>query len=58
MKLKAKKTGTFILGVAICFLVAVLSILVEKIIPGELLGASIVALFMVQLLTLFFTLIG
>jgi len=54
MKLKAKKTGTFILGVAICFLVAVLSILVEKIIPGELLGASIVALFMGTIINTFF----
>ena len=54
MKLKSKKTGTFILGVAICFLVAVLSILVEKIIPGELLGASIVALFMGTIINTFF----
>ena len=36
----------FILGVGICFVVAALSVWVEKLIPGELLGASIIALFM------------
>ena len=36
----------FILGIAICFAVAALSVLLEKLIPGGLLGASIIALFM------------
>jgi uncharacterized integral membrane protein (TIGR00698 family) len=51
---KTKKRGEFILGVAICFAVAGLSILVEKLIPGELLGASIVALFMGTIINSFF----
>ena len=38
----------FISGIAICFAVAALSVLVERVIPGELLGASIIALFMVR----------
>ena len=46
MKPKTKDRLLFILGVAICFAVAALSVLVEKLIPGELLGASIIALFM------------
>ena len=36
----------FISGIVICFAVAALSVLVERVIPGELLGASIIALFM------------
>ena len=44
----------FILGVAICFAVAALSVLVEKLIPGELLGASIIALFMGTIINSFF----
>ena len=39
MESTAKKRGLFILGVGICFLVAAVSILVEHLIPGELLGA-------------------
>ena len=54
MESKTKKCGLFILGVAICFAVAGLSIFVEKLIPGELLGASIVALFMGTIINSFF----
>ncbi|MBO5348155.1 MAG: putative sulfate exporter family transporter [Lachnospiraceae bacterium] len=44
----------FILGIAICFAVAGLSVFVEKLIPGELLGASIIALFMGTIINSFF----
>jgi len=44
----------FILGVFICFAVAVLSIFAERLIPGELLGASIIALFMGTIINSFF----
>ena len=54
METKTKDHGMFILGVAICFAVAGLSVLVEKLIPGELLGASIVALFMGTIINSFF----
>lgn len=54
MKSKTKERGLFILGVAICFAVAGLSVLVEKLIPGELLGASIIALFMGTVINSFF----
>ena len=54
MESNAKKRGVFILGVAICFAVAGLSIFVEKLIPGELLGASIIALFMGTIINSFF----
>ncbi len=54
MELKAKKYGLFIFGVAICFAVAGLSVLIEKIIPGELLGASIIALFLGTIINRFF----
>ena len=54
METKTKKYGLFILGVAICFGVAGLSIFVEELIPGELLGASIIALFMGTIINSFF----
>ncbi len=54
MESKAKKRGVFLLGVAICFMVSGLSIFVEKLIPGELLGASIIALFMGTIINSFF----
>ena len=54
METKIKKLGMFILGITICFAVAGLSILVEKLIPGELLGASIIALFMGTIINSFF----
>ena len=54
MDSKLKKHGTFILGVAICFAVAGLSVLLEHLIPGGLLGASIIALFMGTIINSFF----
>lgn len=54
MQSKAKKYGMPILGVAICFAVAGLSVWLEKLIPGELLGASIIALFMGTIINSFF----
>ena len=51
---KTKKRLLFLLGVAICFVVAGLSVLLEKLIPGELLGASIIALFMGTIVNSFF----
>ncbi len=54
MNPKTKDRLLFVLGVAICFAVAALSVLVEKLIPGELLGASIIALFMGTIINSFF----
>lgn len=54
MQTKTKNRGMFILGIAICFAVAGLSVLAEKLIPGELLGASIIALFMGTIINSFF----
>ncbi len=56
MKVKSelKERGMFVLGVAICFAVAGLSVFIEKLIPGELLGASIIALFMGTIINSFF----
>ena len=54
MNLKMKERLLFLLGVAICFAVAALSVLLEKLIPGELLGASIIALFMGTIINSFF----
>lgn len=54
MNPKIKGSALFALGVAICFAVAGLSVLVEKLIPGELLGASIIALFMGTIINSFF----
>ena len=54
METTTKKRCMFILGVAICFSVAGLSIIVEKLIPGEVLGASIIALFMGTIINSFF----
>ena len=51
---KTKEHLLFLLGVAICFAVAALSVLLEKLIPGELLGASIIALFMGTIINSFF----
>ncbi len=45
MSTKAKEKGLFLLGVAICFGIAAISVFLEEIIPGGLLGASIIALF-------------
>lgn len=54
MDQKMKKRVMFILGAVICFAVAALSVAVEKLIPGELLGASIIALFMGTVINSFF----
>ena len=54
MDTKLKKQCEFILGVSICFIVAGVSVLTEKLIPGELLGASIIALFMGTIINSFF----
>ncbi len=42
---KAKERSLFVLGIGICFSVAALSVFLERLIPGGLLGASIIALF-------------
>ncbi len=52
--MKSKTRSTFILGVAICFATAGLSVLIERLIPGELLGASIIALFLGTIINSFF----
>lgn len=54
MDSKFKKYGIFIFGVAICFAVAGISVLLEHLIPGGLLGASIIALFMGTIINSFF----
>ena len=54
MKKNLNSQGLFVLGIGICFLVAFLSILLERLIPGELLGASIIALFMGTAINSFF----
>ena len=54
MNTKTKDRGRFALGVAICFAVAGASLLVEHLVPGGLLGASIIALFMGTLINSFF----
>ena len=46
MNPKTKDRLLFLLGVAICFAVAGVSVFLEELIPGGLLGASIIALFM------------
>ncbi len=51
---KTKERLLFLLGVSICFGVAGLSVLLEKWIPGGLLGASIIALFMGTIINSFF----
>ena len=54
MRSKTKDYCMFPLGVAICFGVAGLSVFLEKIIPGGLLGASIIALFLGTIINSFF----
>lgn len=49
-----KKKLLFILGVAICMALSVLAIMLERLIPGEILGASIIALFMGTVINSFF----
>ena len=54
MESTAKKRGLFVLGIIICFAVAAVSMLVEHLIPGELLGAAIIALFSGTIINSFF----
>jgi len=54
MKASIKERSMFVLGIAICFAVAGVSVLLETLIPGELLGASIIALFMGTIINSFF----
>ena len=49
-----KKKGMFVLGIAVCMAVATLSVMLEKLIPGELLGSSVIALFMGTIINSFF----
>ncbi len=54
MNLKTKDRLLFLSGVAICFAVAGVSVFLEELIPGGLLGASIIALFMGTIINSFF----
>ena len=54
MKSNIKDRLLFMLGIAICFAVAGVSVFLEEQIPGGLLGASIIALFMGTILNSFF----
>ena len=54
MAIKIKDRSRFILGIGICFAVAGVSVLVERLVPGDLLGASIIALFMGTIINSFF----
>ena len=54
MDLKRKERGCFLLGIAICFAVAGVSVLIERLVPGDLLGASIIALFLGTIINSFF----
>ena len=54
MKTKTNRRGMFILGLVICFAVAAAAVLLERLIPGELLGASIIALFLGTAINSFF----
>lgn len=49
-----KKIIMFVVGVGICMTVAILSIMLERVIPGELLGSSIIALFLGTIINSFF----
>ena len=54
MNPKMKARCLFLLGIAICFAVAGVSVLLEELIPGGLLGASIIALFTGTIINSFF----
>ena len=54
MSSKTKDRHMFVLGVAICLCIAGVSVFLEKIIPGEILGASIIALFAGTIINSFF----
>ena len=49
-----KKTGFMLLGIAICAVIAIVSTVLEELIPGGILGASIIALFMGTIINSFF----
>ena len=54
MNPKTKERLLYLLGIAICFAVAGISVFLEELIPGGLLGASIIALFMGTIINSFF----
>ena len=54
MNPKTKDRLLFLLGITICFAIAGVSVFLEKQIPGDLLGASIIALFMGTIINSFF----
>ncbi len=54
MRMKTKSSGLFVLGIVICFAVAAFSVWLEALIPGGLLGASIIALFTGTIINSFF----
>ena len=54
MNQKMKDSLLFLLGIGICFAVAAVSVFLEEVIPGGLLGASIIALFMGTIINSFF----
>ena len=54
MNPKMKARCLFLLGIAMCFAVAGVSVLLEELIPGGLLGASIIALFTGTIINSFF----
>ena len=54
MNRKTKDRLLFLAGLAICFAVAGVSVFLEELIPGGLLGASIIALFMGTIINSFF----
>lgn len=54
MKLFTKTNGLFLLGVFICFALAGGSVLLENLIPGDLVSASIIALFAGTIINSFF----
>ncbi len=54
MSPKRKEQCLFLLGIAVCFAVAGLSVLLEHLIPGGLLGSSIIALFLGTIINSFF----
>ena len=54
MNTKMKERLSFVLGLVICFAVAGVSVLAEGLIPGDMLGASIIALFLGTIINSFF----
>ena len=54
MDFKKNTKCQFALGIAVCFAVAAASVLLEELIPGGLLGASIIALFLGTIINSFF----